>query len=112
MSDIPDLSPADHLHLLALAKRAIDARDNRALWKKDVREAIAVHGDACDAVWLELEHQIGAQEGKIPVLEHPSVKQIRMAKRLRDEIIGAVQGAVVEALDDIISGVLRDEVGE
>ena len=40
----------------------------------------------------------------------PSVKQIRMAKRLRDEIIASVQGAVVDALDDIISGALSDDV--
>jgi hypothetical protein len=104
------LSPA-HAHIIALAQRTFTARDDRSLWKKGPETAIATHGEACDALWKELEDQVAAQDGQLPVLEMPSVRQIRMAKRLRDEIIAAVQGAVVEALDDIISGALADEVG-
>ena len=103
------MTPA-HAHLLSLAQCALTARDDRAAWKKNPENASAAHGAACDAVWKELEDQVAAQSGRLPVLELPSVKQIRMAKRLRDEIIAAVQNAVVEALDDIISGALSDEV--
>lgn len=94
-----DLSP-DHLHLLALARRAISANTG-ALWKADPEEACAIHGAACDALWDELHRQIDAQDGKVPVLEHPSVKQLRLAKQMRGAILTACTAAVEQALADL-----------
>lgn len=94
-----DLS-TDHLHLLALARRAISAESGQ-LWKSEPEEACAIHATACDALWDELRRQIDAQDGKIPVLEHPSVKQLRLAKRMRSTILTACTAAVEQALSDL-----------
>lgn len=59
------------------------------------------HGAACDALWAELERQIDLQDGKVPVLEHPSVMQIKVAKRMRATILAACRGAIEQALDDV-----------
>ena len=94
-----DLHP-DHLHLLALARRAITA-ESGPLWKSDTEQACAVHVAACDALWDELRRQIDAQDGKIPTLEHPSVKQLRLAQRMRSAILTACTVAVEQALSDL-----------
>lgn len=94
-----DMHP-DHLHLLALARRAI-ASEAGPLWKTDSEEAMAQHGAACDALWDELRRQVDLQDGKIPVLEHPSVQQIVLAKRMRATIIAACAAAVEQALDEV-----------
>lgn len=104
MTDLAD----DHLRILSLARAALKAADDRALWKNTERGA-AVHGAACDALWDELARQVDINDGKIPVLEHPSVKQVNLAKRMRSDIIAAVQNATAEALDNLISGALTDE---
>lgn len=94
-----DLSP-DHLHLLALARRAIEAEAG-PLWRKDPEEAFNRHGAACDALWDELRRQIDLQDGKVPVLEHPSVQQILLGKRMRATILAACAAAVEQALDEV-----------
>ena len=104
-----DLQPG-YLHLLALARAAIKAADDKALWKKSIERAAADHAAACDALWEEIHRQVDVFNGEIPVLEHPSVKQIKLATRLRSEIIAHMQSVVAEALDDIINGALIDEV--
>lgn len=102
------LSP-DHLHLLALARAAIKARDDGPLWRKSPRLACEVHGAACDAVWDELERQVTIADGAVPVLEHPSATKVRRAAQMRGEIIAAVQCAVEDALDDLAKGITHGE---
>lgn len=102
------LSP-DHTHLLALARRAIGARDDRALWKKSPRAACDEHGAACDDLWDELERQLTIAAGAVPVLEHPSATRIRRAAQMRKEIIAAVQHAVTDALDDLTNGIIDED---
>lgn len=97
-----DLHP-NHLALLALARRAIDA-ESGPLWKQNPAEACDRHGASCDAVWDELRRQIDEQDGKVPVLEHPSVKASKLARRMRAEILATVQAAVDQALYDIHEG--------
>ena len=94
------LSP-DHLQLLALARAALAARDDKTLWKRDADAAIQTHSAACDAVWDELERQVQIADGAVPVLEHPSATKVRRAAQMRAEIIAAVQNAVEEALEHV-----------
>ena len=93
----------DHEHLLALAKRCFVA-ETGPLWRSRPDEAIEVHSDACDALWEELRRQVELADGKIPTLEHPTVKAAKQAKRLKAEIVAVVQQACVQALDDFKDG--------
>lgn len=90
----------DHVRLLALARRAIVAESGR-LWTTSPMEAVERHGAACDELWSELRRQIDLADGKVPVLELPSKQKQRLARRMRREIVAAVQGAVEEALEDL-----------
>lgn len=103
-----DLAP-DHMRLLALARAAMIAADNRALWRRDILEACKIHGAACDALWDELTRQVTIADGDVPVLEHPAMKQRNLSKRMRSEIIAACQDALSNALDDLINGRLEDD---
>ena len=94
-----DLSE-DHVRLLALARRAIDAEKCKT-WKTSIMEAVETHGAACDALWAELRRQIEEQDGAVPVLEHPSVARKRLAYRMRREIVATVQTAIEDALSDM-----------
>lgn len=105
------LSP-DHLHLLALARAAIKARDDGPLWRKSPEHASEVHGAACDAVWDELERQVTIADGAVPVLEHPSATKVRRAAQMRGEIIDIVLFAVTDALDDLRKGITHGEDDE
>jgi hypothetical protein len=101
-----DLHP-DHLHLLALARRATTSRDDHARWTNAPRQAAELHATACNALWDELERQITIADGAVPVLEHPSATQKRRAAQMRCDIIATVQHAVQGALDDLINGTLN-----
>lgn len=105
-----DLHP-DHMRLLEMARAAFQARDNRHLWRQNTMKAAEEHGFFCDALWHELERQVDiTYEGKIPVLEHPSVKQRRMIAELRREIVAAAQTAMIDALEELANGpMLGDE---
>ena len=105
------LSP-DHLHLLALARAAIKARDNKTLWQRSWKEAVDTHAAACNAVWDELERQVTIADGAVPVLEHPSATKKRRAAQMRGEIIAAVQHALSDVLDDLVNGTLDQEDDE
>lgn len=94
-----DLSP-DHMHILALARSAIEA-ESGPLWRKDPTEAVEIHAAACSAVWDELRRQIDAQDGRVPVLEHPSVKQRAMAARMRSQIVETCLAAIERALNEM-----------
>lgn len=89
-----------HMALLALARRAIEA-ESGPIWKTDVEEACAIHSAACSALWDELRRQIDMYDGKVPVLEHPSVKARKLAKRLRREVIATATAAIEQALSEM-----------
>jgi hypothetical protein len=93
-----DLSP-DHLHLLALARAALAARDDKRMWKERPRHACEIHASACDAVWDELERQVQIAAGIVPVLEHPSATMIRRAKQMRGDIVAAALNGIETALE-------------
>lgn len=98
-----DLHP-DHLRLLSLARAALTARDNRALWKASISHAAEEHGAACDALWDEIERQVTIQDGRVPVLEHPSARHKRMLRQMRSDIVGVVQDALADALETLRDG--------
>lgn len=103
-----DLHP-EHMRLLELAQAAFQARDNRHLWRQNVLKAAEEHGFYCDALWHELERQTAMRDGKIPVLEHPSVKKRKMVAELRREIVVAAQSAMIEALDELAHGPMLED---
>lgn len=105
------LSP-DHLHLLALARAAIKARDDKELWNRSMRDAVAIHAAACNALWDELERQVIIADGAVPVLEHPSATKARRSAQMRGEIIAAVQHALSDVLDDLANGITHGEDDE
>lgn len=106
-----DLHP-DHMRLLALARAALTARDNRALWRASIRHAAEEHGAACDALWDEIERQVTVQDGRVPVLEHPAAKHKRMVRQMRSEIVAVVQDALTDALSALADGPRLDVDGE
>ena len=103
-----DLHP-DHLRLLSLARAAFKARDDRHLWRHNIDLAAGEHGVACDQVWDELERQVAAQDGRVPVAELPAVKKRRMIAQLRSEIVATAQNAIISALDDLRRGPLLED---
>ena len=103
-----DLHP-DHLAILTLANAALQARDDRTAWSKCVSHAAEIHGVACDAVWEELERQVALQDGRVPVAEHPSVKQKRMIANLRSEIVNVALASIEEAMNDLAKGPMLEE---
>ena len=103
-----DLHP-DHLAILMLAKAALAARDDRTAWKKGVAHAAEIHGAACNAVWEELERQVSLQDGRIPVAEHPRVKEQRMVAQLRTEIVNVALASIEEAMSELANGPMLGE---
>ncbi len=94
-----DLNP-DHLRILALAKAAISVEKGK-LWTTSPMEAVERHGTACDCLWDELGRQVDRKNGQLPVLEHLSVKEKKLAMRMRREIVNVVNCAIEEALNDL-----------
>ena len=103
-----DLHP-DHLRLLSLARAALLARDNRALWRASIEHAAEEHGAACDALWDEIERQVTIQDGRVPVAELPSAKHKRMVRQMRSEIVAVVQDALTDALSALADGPRLDD---
>lgn len=94
----------DLTRVLALARAALNARDDKRLWASDPEEAGDLHGAACNALWEELERLVRESDGKVPVLETRAQMQGRIDRRMRNEILAACQNAIVETLDDISRG--------
>ena len=92
-----------------MARAAFKARDDRHLWRQDVRKAAEEHGCACDALWEELERQIALFDGLVPVAEHPALKRRKMIAHMRSEIVATAQNAITEALDELAQGPMLDE---
>lgn len=102
----------DHLKLISLAQAALKARDDRARWQANGTNAAEEHGAACEAVWDELERQVTIQDGRIPTIEHPTVRYRRMVAQMRGEIVAhlperGVRGAGRPARWTIIGGPIR-----
>lgn len=104
-----DLHP-DHLALLAIARAALVARDDRQNWRNNPSQAAEIHGAQCDALWDELERQVAIQDGKIPVIDHPETKRIKMIAQWRREIVSVALNAVTEALDELADGPMMEDV--
>lgn len=104
----PALHP-DHLMLLSLTVNAMTTRDDRMLWTHNLDSAAAKHGAACEALWDELERQVAVQQGRIPVIDHPSVKYRNMVARWRREIVAVTQDALMGALNDLADGPMLAE---
>ena len=103
-----DLHP-DHARILELARAALQARDNRQLWKQNMMKAAEEHGYWCDELWAELERQTDDRHDEITVLEHPSVRQRRMIANIRREIVATAQNAIEEALNDLAHGPMMED---
>lgn len=98
-----DLHP-DHARILELARAALQARDNRQLWRQNIQKACEEHGFWCEELWTELERQTDDRHGEITVLEHPSVRRRRMIANIRREIVATAQNAIEEALNELAHG--------
>ena len=103
-----DLHP-DHARLLELARAALQARDNRHLWRQNTMKAAEEHGFWCEELWNELERQTDDRHDEITVLEHPSVRKRRMIANIRREIVATAQNAIEEALNDLAHGPMMEE---
>ena len=103
-----DLHP-DHTRLLELARAALQARDNRSLWRHNTTKAAEEHGFWCDELWTELERQTDDRHDQIAVLEHPSVRKLRMIANIRREIVATAQNAIEMALNELADGPMMDE---
>ncbi len=99
----------DHQRLLELARAALQARDNRQLWRQNTRKACEEHGYWCDELWKELERQTDDLHGEVAILEHPIMGQRRMLANLRREIVTAAMNGIEAALDELSEGPLMDE---
>ena len=102
----------DHQRILELAKAAIQARDNRQLWRHDTLKAAEEHGLYCDQLWEELDRQCNDRHDDLNMLEHPSVKQRRMIADLRREIVTAAMNGIEAALDELAKGPLMEDFPE
>lgn len=81
-----ELITSDFLRVLAMAKRAIHARDDAATWARSPEKQMGHHAACCDALWHELERLVNINDGMVPVLEHPALRERRIAKEIRGRI--------------------------
>lgn len=107
-ADITD----DLQRILALAKRAINARDDAAAWARAPERQAGHHGACCDALWDELHRLVQIHDGIIPAIEHPAARERRIAQQIRHIVVATVLNQVSEAMDEVIDGTFAwDEPG-
>lgn len=124
MTQPPDIHD-DLQRILALAKRALTARDDAAAWSRAPEKQIEHHGACCDALWCNEsvgDHGPDAREretnGNTTMTDkmatkhiHLTDKQLAKAARkiansidpltpIRHAIIAAIYGAIVVAAMD------------
>lgn len=99
-SDITD----DLQRILALAKRALAARDDAAEWSRAPEKQIGHHGACCDALWDELERLVQIHDGITPAIEHPAARERRIAKEIRGRIIAEILDIAADRLETTIDG--------
>lgn len=91
----------DLSRILALTKAALSARDDAASWRRSPEKAVGHHAACCDALWVELERLVDLSDGKVETLEHPAMRQRRIARRLRAHIVGEAIEAISERLEQV-----------
>ena len=99
-SDIDD----DLQRIFALAKRALQARDDAAAWQHSPERQIGHHGACCDALWAELERLVQVHEGITPAIEHPAMRERRIAKEIRGRVIAEILEIARDRLETTIDG--------
>lgn len=99
----------DLTRVLALAKAALAARDDAAAWSRAPERQIGHHSACCDALWDELERLVDQDAGKVPTIEHPALKERRVAKRIRAQIVSEILDIAAERLEQVIDGGLAWE---
>ena len=100
IADIDD----DLTRVLALARAALAARDDAAAWCRSPELQIGHHAACCDNLWQELERLVDQANGAVPVIEHPTLKERRIAKRIRAAVVAEVLSCAEDRLDQIIDG--------
>lgn len=94
----------DLQRVLALANRALSARDDAAAWSRSPEKQIGHHGACCDALWAELERLLQIKSGTIPSIEHPAMRERRIAKDIRGRIIAEILEIARDRLETTICG--------
>ena len=85
------------LELAAVARRRRDAPE----WKRDPGDAIEAYGEACDAVWAELDRLLDerAAEGR-PVVPKPPPPD--PAKALRKRVVARLKAELPSLVADLV----------
>jgi len=99
-SEIPD----DFMRILALAKRALSARDDAAGWSRAPENQIGHHAACCDALWDELERLVQIHDGIAPAIDHPAARERIIAKDIRGRIINEILDIARDRLETTICG--------
>ncbi|MBM1814524.1 hypothetical protein [Pseudosulfitobacter pseudonitzschiae] len=94
----------DLTRVLALAKRALSARDDAAGWSRSPEKQTGHHGACCDALWTELERLVLISDGIIPAIEHPAARERRIAKEIRGRIVEEILEIARDRLETTIDG--------
>lgn len=94
----------DLQRLLALAKRALTARDDAAAWARAPEKQIGHHGACCDALWTELERLVQIHGGITPAIEHPAMRERRIAKEIRGRIVSEILEIARDRLEATMDG--------
>lgn len=94
----------DLKRILALAKRAINARDDAAAWARTPEKQIGHHSACCDALWDELERLVQIDDGNTPTLEHPAARERRISNAIRGKVIAEILDIARDRLETTIDG--------
>lgn len=94
----------DLQRVLALAKRALTARDDAAAWSRAPEKQIGHHGACCDALWDELERLVQIHDGITPSIEHPALRERRIAKEIRGRIVSEILEIARDRLETTMAG--------
>jgi len=94
----------DLQRVLALAKRALMARDDAAAWSQAPEKQIGHHGACCDALWDELERLVQIHDGITPAIEHPALRERRIAKEIRGRIVSEILEIARDRLETTMDG--------
>lgn len=86
--------------ILQLARVARDASNSLA-WKTDIDGAFEVHGDACDALWAELNRQLDNRAATDnPVMNPAPLPDVR--KEVRKQVLAALKAELPDMVSAII----------
>ena len=88
-------------HVLSLAKAAFVARDS-TLWRTNIEAASEVYGDACEAVWAELERLV--QAGNV----RPAVTRASIQKTVAKATLEHIQRRLPDIVSDLLNEVPLD----